>query len=205
MKGVPDLKGKRVAVESGALGAYVLSRALAFNEMQAADVEIVHLESNEQPNAFKNGRVDGAVTFDPYRTQLIKAGATTLFDSTRIPGEIVDLIAVRASVLADRPNAVQSLLAGWFKAIGYLEREPQDAARRMGVRQQATGEQFLKSLRGLHIPSQEENLKMLGGHRPEIVVTGSRLMNLMLEAKLLQAAVTIEELLAPGPLSQLRQ
>jgi NitT/TauT family transport system substrate-binding protein len=205
MKGVPDLKGRRVAVESGALGAYVLSRALALNDMQAADVEIVHLESNEQPNAFKNGRVDGAVTFDPYRTQLIQAGATTLFDSTRIPGEIVDLIAVRASVLADRPNAVQSLLAGWFNAIGYLEREPRDAARRMGVRQQATGEQFLESLRGLHIPSQEENLKMLGGHRPEIVVTGSRLMNLMLEAKLLQAAVTIEELLAPGPLSQLRQ
>ena len=205
MKGMPDLKGRRVAVESGALGAYVLSRALALNGMQAGDVEIVHLESNEQPNAFRNGLVDAAVTFDPYRTQLLKAGATTLFDSTRIPGEIVDLIAVRENVLADRADALQALLAGWFKAIDYLEREPQDAARRMGVRQQATGEQFLESLRGLHIPSREENLKMLGGTKPEIVVTGGRLMNLMLEAKLLRTAVTIEELLAPGPLSQLRQ
>jgi hypothetical protein len=46
---------------------------------------------------------------------------------------------------------------------------------------------------------------MLGGTKPEIVVTAGRLMNLMLEAKLLRAAVPIEELLAPGPLSQLRQ
>ena len=80
-----DLKGKRIAVESSALGAFVLSRALALNGMQASDVSVVHLESNEQPGAFEKGQVDGAVTFDPYRTQFLRAGATTLFDSTRIP------------------------------------------------------------------------------------------------------------------------
>lgn len=204
MKTMQDLKGRRVAVESGALGAYVLSRALALSGMSAADVEIVHLESNEQPTAFKNGRVDGAVTFDPYRSQLLAAGATTLFDSTRIPGEIVDLVAVRADVLQDQPKAVRALLTGWFGAIDYLKREPRDAARRMGVRQQATGEQFLQSLSGLHIPSREENLKMLGGAAPELLVTGVRLMDLMLDAKLLPAAVSIEDLLAPGPLAALR-
>ena len=205
MRTMHDLKDKRVAVESGALGAYVLSRALALSGMQAADVQIVHLESNEQPNAFKNARVDGAVTFDPYRTQLLAAGAVTLFDSTRMPGEIVDLIAVRANVLADQPNAVQKLLKGWFSALDYLKQNPQDAARRMGVRQQTTGEQFLQSLRGLHIPSREENLKMLGGPSPELVLSGSRLMDLMLDAKLLRAAVSIGELLAPEPLMQLKQ
>jgi NitT/TauT family transport system substrate-binding protein len=205
MRSMHDLKGKRVAVESGALGAYVLSRALALSGMQAADVQIVHLESNEQPNAFKNGRVDGAVTFDPYRTQLLAAGATTLFDSTRMPGEIMDLIAVRAAVLEEQPKAVQKLLKGWFGALDYLKKYPLDAAQRMGVRQQTTGEEFLQSLRGLHIPSREENLKMLGGTSPEIVMSGGRLMDLMLDAKLLRAAVSIGELLAPEPLLQLKQ
>jgi NitT/TauT family transport system substrate-binding protein len=136
MRSMKDLKGKRIAVESGALGAFMLSRALALNEMQAGDVAVVHLESNEHPSAFEKGQVDGAVTFDPYRIRLIQAGAAPLFDSTRIPGEIVDLIAVRASVLEQQPKAVQALLAGWFDAIGYLERDPEDAARRMGIRQQ---------------------------------------------------------------------
>lgn len=203
MQKMTDLKGRRIAVESGALGAFVLSRALALNGMQASDVNIVHLESNEQPTAFAKGQVDGAVTFDPYRTQLLRAGATTLFDSTRIPGEIVDLLAVRASVLDKQPKAIQALLAGWLSAIDYLKREPNDAARRMGVRQQTTGEQFLQALRGLHIPSREENLNMLGGASPGLAVTGRRLMDLMLAAKLLRAELKIEDVLAPGPLSSL--
>src|SRR5689334_19423517 len=143
MRTMQDLKGKSVAVESGALGAFVLSRALALNGMQPSDINVVHLESNEQPSAFEKGQIDGAVTFDPYRAQFLSAGAATLFDSTRIPGEIVDLLAVRASVIEKRPKAVQALLVGWFDALDYMAREPKDAARRMGIRQQTTGEQFL--------------------------------------------------------------
>ena len=203
MRTMNDLKGKRIAVERGALGAFVLSRALALNGMHAGDVNVVHLESNEQPSAFEKGQVDGAVTFDPYRAQLLRAGATTLFDSTRIPGEIVDLLAVRASVLDKQPKAIQALLAGWFTAIDYLKREPKDAAQRMGIRQQTTGEQFLETLQGLRIPSREENLSMLGGTTPELAVTGRRLMALMLEAKLLRSELAIEGMLAAGPLASL--
>ena len=203
MRSMKDLKRRQVAVESGALGAFVLSRALALSGMEASDVNVVHLESNEQPGAFEKGQVDGAVTFDPYRAQLLKAGATSLFDSTQIPGEIVDLVAVRASVLEKQPSAVQTLLAGWFRAIDYLQREPGDAARRMGIRQQTTGEQFLETLQGLRIPSREENLRMLSGTTPELAVTGRRLMALMLEAKLLREGLEIEGVLAPGPLAGL--
>jgi NitT/TauT family transport system substrate-binding protein len=203
MRTMKDLQGKRVAVESGALGAFVLSRGLALNQMQAGDVTVVQMESNEQPDAFAKGQVDGAVTFDPYRAQLLRAGAKTLFDSTQIPGEIVDLVAVRATVLDKQPQAVQGLLAGWFRAIDYLGHDPADAARRMGIRQQSTGEQYLAALKGLHIPSREENLRMIGGTSPELVPSGRRLMDLMLEAKLLPTGLKIEEVLAPAPLQGL--
>jgi NitT/TauT family transport system substrate-binding protein len=203
MKTIADLKGKSVAVESGALGAFVLSRALALNGMQASDVSVIHLESNEQPSAFEKGQVDGAVTFDPYTMQFLKQGAKILFDSTQIPGEIVDLIAVRASVIQKRPKAVHALLTGWFAAIDYMARDPKDAAHRMGVRQQTSGEQFLEAQKGLHVPSRDENLKMLAGANPALAVTGRRLKTLMLEAKLLKSDLQIEKLLAPAPLEGL--
>ena len=203
MRSMKDLKGKRVAVESGALGAFVLSRALALNGMQASDVKVVQLESNEQPVAFEKGQVDAAVTFDPYRGELLRAGAISLFDSTQIPGEIVDLVAVRASVLERQPKSVQALISGWMKAVDYMGREPKDAARRMGIRQQTTGEQFLQALQGLHIPSHEENLRMIGGRKPELIAKGHRLMDLMIEAKLLRGPLEIEGLLAPMPLQSL--
>ena len=205
MRTMQDLKGKSVAVESSALGAFVLSRALALNGMQASDVNVVHLESNEQPGAFEKGQVDGAVTFDPYRAQFLRAGAKTLFDSTQIPGEIVDLLALRANALETHPKAIQALLAGWFGAIDYMKKEPKDAAQRMGIRQQTSGEQFLEALHGLRIPSRDENLRMLGGPAPELVVSGRRLMALMVDAKLLRAELEIEGLLAPRPLTDLQK
>jgi NitT/TauT family transport system substrate-binding protein len=203
MRTMHDLAGRSVAVESSALGAFVLSRALALNGMQAGDVNVVHLESNEQPSAFEKGQVDGAVTFDPYRAQLLRAGAITLFDSTRIPGEIVDLLAVRASVVQRQPKSVQALLSGWFAALDYMQRHPEDAARRMGIRQQTSGEQFLEAEKGLHVPSWDENLRMLGGVHPELAVTGRRLMTLMVDGKLLRGPLDIEGLLAPAPLTEL--
>ncbi|MGE5170493.1 MAG: ABC transporter substrate-binding protein [Rudaea sp.] len=198
-----DLKGKSVAVESSALGAFVLSRALAVNGLQPSDVNVVHMESNEQPSAFEKGQVDAAVTFDPYRTQFLRAGARTLFDSTRIPGEIVDLLAMRASVIQRQPKAVQTLLSGWFGALDYMQRYPADAARRMGIRQQTSGEQFLEAEKGLHVPGREENLRMLSGAHPELAVTGRRLMTLMVDARLLRGPLDIEGLLAPAPLAEL--
>ena len=198
-----DLAGRSVAVEGGALGAFVLSRALALSGMQPGDVKVVHLESNEQPAAFQKGLIDAAVTFDPYRTQLMRAGGRTLFDSTSIPGEIVDLIAVRKSVLAERATAVAALLTGWFGAIDFMHADPREAARRMGIRQQIDAEQFLEAQRGLHVPSRAENLAMLGGDRPALATSGRRLMTLMLESRLLRAPVDIERLFAPAPLAKL--
>lgn len=203
MNTMKDLRGKRVAVESGALGAFVLSRALTLNNMQASDVSIVHLESNEHPAAFKSGSVDGAVTFDPYRSQMLDSGAHTVFDSTQIPGEIVDLLAVGGSVLEKNPKAVQSVLVAWFKALDYLAANPKDAAARMAVREQITGDQFLHALQGLRFPSRAENLKMLAGDKPGLAVSGRQLMTLMVDAKLLRNKLEIDSLLAPAPLQKL--
>jgi NitT/TauT family transport system substrate-binding protein len=205
MRSMRDLKGKSVAVESSALGAFVLSRALALNGMQRSDVKVVHLEPSEHRGGFEKGLVDGAVTFDPYRMELLQIGATTLFDSTQIPGEIVDLLAVRATVVEKMPNAIQALLTAWFSALDYIKREPKDAARRMGIREQKTEEQFLEGQKGLHVPSREANLRMLGGATPELAVTGRQLLALMLEAKLLRFGLEVEGVLAPGPLERLRE
>jgi NitT/TauT family transport system substrate-binding protein len=203
MRTMQDLKGKAVAVESSALGAFVLSRALAKNGMQPSDVKVVHLESNEQPKAYEKGLVDGAVTFDPFRAQFLKAGASTLFDSTQIPGEIVDVVAVNEDMFARKPKAIRALLTGWFAALDYMKSDPKDAARRMGIRQQTSGEEFLKAQAGLRIPTRDENLRMLGGREPELAVTGKRLMSLMVDAKLLRGEVDIGGVLAPGPLAEL--
>ena len=209
MQSMHDLRGRRVAVESGAVGALVLSRALEESGMVPGEVVVVPMDSNEQPEAFIAGRVDGAVTFDPYRTRLLAAGGTTLFDSSRIPGEIVDLIAVRADVIGRQSVALARLLAGWFDAVDYIGQAPLDAARRMAVRQQSGAEAFLAALRLLHLPGREENVAMLAGDSPRLTEVASKLAAVMQTNGLLVGLVPAElpailaRLLAPGPLLDL--
>ena len=143
---VMDLRERRIAVESTALGAYVLSRALALNGLKVSDVEVIHLEVSEHASAFKSGRVDAAVTFEPVRSELLTSGASILFDSAQIPGEIVDVLVIRKAYLDENSRKVNELLNGWFRAVAYLNKNPRDAAAKMAMREQINADQFLKSL-----------------------------------------------------------
>ena len=189
IKSLQDLKGRRVAVESTALGAFVLTRALGKVGMSSKDVQIISLEVSEHEQAFKKGRVDAVVTYDPVRSKLLATGATLLFDSKQIPGEIVDVIAVPEALITSQSDGMQALLKGWFKALDYLQQHPQDAIARMAPREEVTAQQFKESLKGLRIPTLEENQKSLGLADSAFQNGIKQLSKVMLENKLLQKAV----------------
>jgi len=189
IKKLQDLRGRRVGVESTALGAFLLTRALGKVGMLPKDVKIISLEASEHQQAFRKGTVDAIVTYDPGLSKLLAVGANLLFDSKQIPGEIVDTLAVHKELITSQSSALNSLLTGWFKATDYLQKNPQDAAARMAPREGVTAEQFLESLKGLRIPSLEENQKILGLTDANFKNGVKRLSQVMLENQLLQQAV----------------
>lgn len=183
------LKGRRVGVEATALGAYMLTRALAQVGMSPKDVQIVSLGVSEHERAFKQGRVDAVVTFEPVRSNLLATGAKLLFDSTQMPGEIVDCLVVRQNLLTSQPAALQTLVNGWFRAVDYLQKKPQDAARRIAPRTGITPKQFLESLDGLRIPDIRENQKLLSKTDTSLLNAMKQLSKVMVENNLLPKAV----------------
>ena len=189
------LKGRRVGVESTALGAFVITRALEQEGLSLQDVEIVSLEVSEHEQAFKQGVVDAVVTFDPIRSNLLAMGAKLVFDSRQIPGEIVDALVVPQTVLKNQRTTLDGLVQGWFRALDYLEKDPQDAAKRMAPREGVAPEQFLASLELLHIPDLKENQALLSKTDPTLQTVTKQLSELMLEKELLQQGVEIESLL----------
>jgi NitT/TauT family transport system substrate-binding protein len=194
---IPNLQGLKnrpVGVESTALGAFIITRALEQKGMSPKDIKIVSLGVSEHERAFKDGKVDAVVTFGYARTKLLAVGAKQLFDSSQIPGEIVDVLIVRDDVINKQPKALQALVDGRFRALDYLTKNPQDAASRMAPRTGVTPEQFLESLKGLSSPSLQENQKLLGKTDPSLLNGVKRLSQVMLENKLLPKAVN------PAPL-----
>jgi NitT/TauT family transport system substrate-binding protein len=185
IKDMKALKGKRVGVESTALGAFFLARALEKNGMTPKDVEIVSLELTEHERAYRENKVDAVVTFGPAKVKLLEAGAKLLFDSSQIPGEIVDTLVVRTEAIANSADTIQSLVNGRFRALDYLENNPQDAAQRIAPRTKVSPEQILSAFQGMIQPDLAANLKLLNQSDPTLVNGMKKLVDVMVENKLL--------------------
>ena len=181
-----ELKGKRVGLEGSALGAYVLTRALQTVNMTPKDVVMVSLESFEQERAFKEKRVDAVVTYEPSRTKLLAAGARQLFDSSRIPGEIVNVLVVRRAFAAKHRTQINQLVHGWFRALEFIRKEPDRAASLMAQRERLSAADFGKALQGLRFYDVEDNRSMLAGPSPSLVLTAQKLGAVMVANRLLE-------------------
>ena len=182
-----DLKGKSIGVEPNALGAYMLARALAAANLKPADVKLVSMPISEMELAYQDGRVDAVVTYEPHRTRIMEKGARILFDSTRIPGEITDVLVVRKDVIDRSPKAIQSLVDAQFEALKYLSQHPKKAAAIMAPRENVTSAQFLDSLQRLVLPDRATNQKLLSSSDQTIPQTIRGLVAVMRSNKILKS------------------
>jgi NitT/TauT family transport system substrate-binding protein len=192
-----ELRGKRIGAETGAIGAVMLDAMLTASGLTVADLQVIDMPVNEHENAFVKGRVDAIVTFEPARTKLLGQGAKVLFDSSRIPGRIIDVLAVRAEALDAHPRALNTLVAAHFKALDHLARQPQDAAVRLAPYLRVTPEQVLAQFVGIKLPGLAENREQLSGPVPPLQRKAGELAELMLRQGLLQAPVAVAGLAEP--------
>lgn len=110
-----DLAGQRIGVENTALGAYFLSRVLDQAGLRIDDLQVVSLPVHEQTAAFAAGDVDAVITFASEGPALESKGARRIFDSRRLPGEIVDVLVVdRQRVTREQRRRLRAL---WFDAL----------------------------------------------------------------------------------------
>lgn len=205
MRTIRDLRGRRVGVEDTALGAFFLARALQGSGMQIGDVRVVPLQAQDHEQSFLKGDVDAVVTFEPVRGKLLSRNARVLFDSSRIPGEIVDVVLVRAEYLRQHPQVVGDLVTGWQRAQSYLSQSKDDALARMARREGISVSEMRTALQGMRLPSREENRRLLSERETALAPVLQRLANFMLLEKLLQNAVPVENLIDAQALSLAEQ
>jgi NitT/TauT family transport system substrate-binding protein len=116
---VADLKGRSVNLVELSVSHYLLARALDMNGMAEQDVKLVNTSDADIASLFTSDANGAAVTWNPPLMQARAApGANLVFDSSKIPGEILDLMVVRT----DAPDALKNALVGaWYETIALLQ------------------------------------------------------------------------------------
>ncbi|QPG56357.2 ABC transporter substrate-binding protein [Shewanella eurypsychrophilus] len=185
-----ELKGKNIAVEYTAVGAILLNGALQAANLSAEDVNIIACSFDEHQFCYLHA--DAVVTFEPNRTSILALGANQLFDSSQIPGRIIDVLAVHTKTLESHPRALNQLISGYFKAIDYFNQQPLAAAELMKDRMRLTPSAILASYEGLHLPSLAENIDLLRGESSKLEEIATDLSSFMRQRKLLSHEVSVK-------------
>lgn len=186
------LRGKRVGVENTATGAVVLDAALESAKLTAEDIQIVPMTVNDHLSAWNRHDVDALVTFEPIRSQLLNAGAHELFNSSQIPGRILDVLVVRADAIDQHRATLKTLVAGYFSAHAHILHNPQDAALRMAPRLKTEPSQVMSLFNGLKLPDLAENRQWLSGSDAKLQQAAAELAKLMREHQLLQFDISVD-------------
>ena len=192
IKDFSGLKGKRVAVESTALGAYVLSRALEIHGMALSGVQVVRMDVDTHERAYMDGRVDAVITFEPVRTRLLNKGAREIFSSKQLPGEIVDVLVIKDSPDSLPQEKLRALIRGWFAAVDRIRTHPEESARTMARRLGIGEKEVLASYQGIRLASKEQNRSSLGGPKPSLYTVIGRLKKSMVDNNLLSPQTQME-------------
>ncbi len=193
-----QLKGKRVAFEMTALGAYMITRALETAGMSAADIHPLRVDVDRGEEAYHNGEADAIVTFEPTATRLRALGAVPLFDSSQIPGEIVDVLVARRAMIDEHEDNLVSLLGGWFREMADIKRDPDESHRILGAQMELSADESAAAYGKLILGDEAKNAELLRGTPPPLEATANRLMETMVKHQLVAGEIS------PGDLIDLR-
>ncbi len=192
MSTMQDIKGRRVGVEDSASGAFMLLKVLKAASLQLSDIETVSVEIDQHERAYREGRVDAVVTFEPVRSRLLTQGARVLFGSSQIPGEIIDVLAVDEGAWEEQRDTLLKVAEAWFRASDFLRTQPEDAMRRIGMRLRLDPQALRKSYQGIRLLTIEDNLGMLRGSPSKLDQAAISYWKLMAEHGLLSDVVDVK-------------
>jgi len=130
--GFADLKGKTVALEQFSVSHFVLYTALAKNGLTPKDVTVVNLAAGDAAAAFVSGRVEAAVVWNPWISQIQKSGkGRALFTSRDMPGLIPDLLVAQQSAIQNKRQDLIGMTRAWFDTVAFIQNNPDAAVKIM--------------------------------------------------------------------------
>ena len=189
LAGVKELKGRRVAVESTGVGAFILAHALRQSGLAVSDAEIVTLLPHEQADEYAAGRIDAAVSHEPYAGRLRALGAQIAFDTRQMDDDLIRAVVVRDTCLTDHPGRLRELLRALYASRAALTGEVALAlaARRYGQ----TPAQFGAAYAGVRPLDEAANAAYFADGARKLQVVLSHIQDEMLEARLIDASVEL--------------
>lgn len=137
LKGEGDLasiKGQNVNLVELSVSHYLLARALGTVGLSERDVTVVNTSDADLVAAFSTPDVTAVVTWNPLLSEIAAMPDTSkVFDSSEIPGEIIDLMVVNTDTLQANPDFGKALTGAWYETVALMKSGDEEALNAMAT------------------------------------------------------------------------
>lgn len=196
---VTDLQGKKVAVEEGIVGDFLLNLALKQKGLSKDDVQTVNMETGAATASFTAGQVDAVVAWVPFTlTALKREGSKELISSKDFPGAIPDLLVASQTLIEERPDDVQAIIKTWFDTLEWIANNRDRANEIMAERAGVTVEDIQRFQAGVNFFTPEENLAAFspGNNMKHLPYATERISEFVADAGFLPEVPKLKSLLS---------
>ena len=117
-----DIEGQRVNLVELSVSHYLLARGLESVGLSERDVTVVNTSDADMVAAYSTSDVTAVTTWNPIVNEILAVpGATKVFDSSQIPGEIIDTLMIKTEVLDAFPELGKALTGAWYEIMAAME------------------------------------------------------------------------------------
>ncbi|WP_061242859.1 putative urea ABC transporter substrate-binding protein [Ectopseudomonas composti] len=139
-KALADIKGMQVNLVELSVSHYFLARALETAGLSERDVTVVNTSDADIIAAYSTPSVQAAATWNPMLAEIkAQPGSTEVFDSSKIPGEILDMMVVNTQTLKDNPDFGKALVGAWFEILELMQSGTPEATEALTDMAKASG------------------------------------------------------------------
>ena len=121
---IDNIKGNDIYLVELSVSHYLLNRWLQTKGLKEKDVKIINTsDSDIAPIFISNKEAKAVVTWNPLVMEIMKTpGVTKVFDSSEIPGEILDLLMVNTKLLEKHPEIGKALVGAWYEVMDIMSK-----------------------------------------------------------------------------------
>jgi len=161
---VKAMKGHKVAATLGECNHLLLIKALESAGLKESDIDLVSMAPDDSGAAFAAGKLDVAVTWEPWisQVQADKKGHV-IFSSANVPNLILDCVTISKTTADKKSEETKAFLRALNKANEYVIAHPDEAGKLAVKALEMKAEDIAGLLPKVKLYGREANLVQMKG------------------------------------------
>jgi NitT/TauT family transport system substrate-binding protein len=162
--GIKGMKGRKVAATLGQCNQLLLEKALEKAGLTDGDIQLVNMNPDDAGSAFAAGKIDVAVTWEPWITKVSgEKKGHVIFSSKETPNLILDVLAISAKTAKNKPAETRAFLKALNRGYDFVKQHTDEAAALAAKSLEQKPEEVKAMLPKVALYSPKQNLEVMSG------------------------------------------